>query len=180
MRTVAATTAIDDLDDFLAAIESIGAETGATIQCFDAAYVAGERHLRRAVELAARAREQGTAVADDPAVEVLLYAAGRRQIDQALEIGLKQGEITVVGVVDGGDEAAAEARLAALVGTQPASTGSESAIPTSSGSGSNTVHLGDEATLRSFFHVTDEEYAIVDGDIEALVLERVALLDVEK
>jgi len=168
VRTVTATTTIDDLDDFLAEIEAISEATGATVQCFDADYVAGDRHLRRAVELAARAREQGTAVADDPAVEILLYAAGRRQINQALEMGVSEGDADVVSVVTGGDEAAAEQRVRKLLGATDASH---------DGDGST---LGDEDTIRTFFDIGDAELAVVDGDLEDIVIERVALLDVEK
>jgi KEOPS complex subunit Cgi121 len=167
MNTVAATTTIDDLDGFLAAIESISEATGATIQCFDADYVAGERHLRRAVDLAERARQQGTAIADDPAVEILLYAAGRRQINHALEMGVDVGESSVAGVVTGGDEAAAERQLRESLGATTLDD-------------NDSVKLGDEETLRSFFAIGDAELAVVDGDLERIILERVALLDVEK
>ena len=165
MRTVTATTTIDDLDDFLAEIDAISEATDAAIQCFDADYVAGESHLRRAVELAERAREQGTAVAREPAVEILLYAAGRRQINQALEMGVSEGETDVVSVVSGGDEAAAEQRVQELLGA----TGTD-----------DLVSLDDAETIRSFFDIGDREVAVVDGDLEDIVLERVALLDVEK
>lgn len=167
MKVVTATTIIDDLDEFLAEIEAISEATGATIQCFDATYVASERHLRRAVELAARAREQGTAVADDPAVEILLYAAGRRQINHALDMGVSEGEGSVVGVVTGGDEATAEGQLRELLGATAADD-------------NDRVEFGDEDTLRAFFDIGDAEIAVVDGNLESLVLERVALLDVEK
>jgi KEOPS complex subunit Cgi121 len=165
MKTVTATTTIDDLDSFLAEIDAISEATDAAIQCFDADYVAGESHLRRAVELAERAREQGTAVAREPAVEILLYAAGRRQINQALEMGVSEGETDVVSVVSGGDEAAAEQRVQELLGA----TGTD-----------DLVSLDDAETIRSFFDIGDREVAVVDGDLEDIVLERVALLDVEK
>ncbi len=164
MKTVTATTTIDDLDAFLAEIEAISEATGAAIQCVDADYVAGDRHLRRAVELAARAREQGTAVAREPAVEILLYAAGRRQINQALEMGVSEGKAGVVAVVSGGDEAAAEQRVRELLGATDADEG---------------VPSGDADTIKTFFDIGDAEMAVVDGDLEAIVLERVALLDVE-
>ncbi|TQQ83834.1 KEOPS complex component [Halonotius terrestris] len=169
MRTVAAATTIDDLDDFLAEIDAISEATGTAIQCFDADYVAGDRHLRRAVELAARAREQGTAVAREPAVEILLYAAGRRQINQALEMGVDEGETDVVSVVSGGDEAVAEQRVRELLGASDASNDNDDSIP-----------LGDEETIKSFFDIGDAELGVVDGELEDIVIERVALLDVEK
>ena len=165
MRTVAAMTTINDLDDFLAEIEAISEATGATVQCFDADYVAGDRHLRRAVELAARAREQGTAVAREPAVEILLYAAGRRQINQALEMGVSEGDADVVSVVTGGDEAAAEQQMRELLGATDAGDG---------------VPPGDADTIKTFFDIGDREVEVVDGELEDIVIERVALLDVEK
>jgi len=165
MKTVTATTTIDDLDSFLAEIDAISEATDAAIQCFDADYVAGESHLRRAVELAERAREQGTAVAREPAVEILLYAAGRRQINQALEMGVDEGETDVVSVVSDGDERAAEARVRELLGVTDTD---------------DPVSLGDEDTIKAFFDIGDREVAVVDGDLEDIVLERVALLDVEK
>ena len=165
MKTVTAATTIDDLDDFLAEIDAISEATGAAIQCVDADYVAGDRHLRRAVELAARARERGTAVAREPAVEILLYAAGRRQINQALEMGVSEGKAGVVAVVSGGDEAIAEQRVRELLGATDADDG---------------VPSGDADTIKTFFDIGDAETAVVDGDLEAIVLERVALLDVEK
>ena len=165
MIPVTATTTIEDLDDFLAEIEAIGEATGATVQCFDSGYVAGDRHLRRAVELAGRARKQGTAVARKPAVEILLYAAGRRQINQALEMGVSEGEGDVVAVVTDGDEPAAERRVRELLGVTDA--------------GDTGVSLGDADTIKTFFDIDDREVAVVDGDLEDIVIERVALLDVE-
>ena len=165
MKTVTAATTIDDLDEFLAEIDAISEATGAAIQCFDADYVAGDRHLRRAVELAARAREQGTAVAREPAVEILLYAAGRRQINQALEMGVSEGDVGVVAVVSGGDEVAAEQRMRELLGASDADDG---------------FQPGDAETIKTFFHIGDREVEVVDGELEDIVIERVALLDVEK
>mgnify|MGYP006296092395 CR=1 FL=1 len=162
MRTVDGRAEIEDLDEFLNKIGQISDETGSTIQLFDADYVAGERHLRRAAEMAGRAVDRGTSIARDPAVELLLYAAGRRQINRALETGVGEGSQAVVGVVDGGDEAAA----VASVEDQLASTES--------------VEWGDRETLLAFFDIGEAEESVVDGDIESIVLERVALLAVEQ
>ena len=152
---------IDDLDQFITEIGRISDETGSTVQLFDADYVAGERHLRRAAELADRASANGTTIARDPAVELLLYAAGRRQINRALETGVSEGSLAVVGVVDGGEEAAAVAAVENLL----ASTES--------------VEWGDSETLRAVFDISAAEEEVVDDDIESIVLERVALLAVE-
>jgi len=153
---------IEDLEAFLNEITRISDDTGSTIQLFDADYVAGERHLRRAAEMAGQAVERGSAIARDPAVELLLYAAGRRQINRALEMGVGEGSQAVVGVIDGGDEAAAVAAVEDLLAA------------------AESIEWGDRETLKAFFDIGAAELAVVDGDLESVVLERVALLAVEQ
>jgi KEOPS complex subunit Cgi121 len=170
VKLVEGTVEIDDLGEFLGRLDAIAAEYGCTVQAFDARYVVGPEHLARAVELADRAIERGENVARDRAVEILLYAAGRRQIDRALELGVSEGPCSVVVLVDGwpgarsesGDEEGAAASLRNIV--EPSST------------------LGsyDEELIRQYFDVSDAELAAAAGTLDALVLERVALLDVEK
>ena len=162
MKTVDGRAEIADLDSLLNEINTISDDTGSTIQLFDADYVAGERHLQRAAELADRASANGTTIARDPAVELLLYAAGRRQINRALEMGVGEGSQAVVGVIDGGDEAAAATAVEDLLAA------------------TESVEWGDSETLRAFFDIGAAEEAVVDGDIESIVLERVALLAVEQ
>ncbi|MEY7849223.1 KEOPS complex subunit Cgi121 [Natrarchaeobius sp. A-rgal3] len=182
---------IGDLDSFVATIGEVGDRFGVTIQAFDARYVADRRHLERAVELANRAIERDENVARDRAVEILLYAAGRRQIDRALEMGVSEGEIPAVVLIDAfpvdpdgrgrgaaeranadradADRANAEARaleavrdLEAVVDVEP------------------TLDDRDDERLCSFFDVTDAERGATDAPLSALVRERVALLEVEK
>jgi KEOPS complex subunit Cgi121 len=162
MRLVEGVATVDDVGAFVEALGEIADETGATVQAFDARYVVSERHLERALELADRAFERGENVARDRAVEVLLYAAGRRQIDEALTMGVSPGETPVVVLVDGGDEESAAERLGEMLASE------------------STLGDYDDSLLFEFFDVTDAELATVDGDVESLVLERVALLVVEK
>lgn len=162
MRLVEGIARIDDLDSFLDRLASIGGDSGAAVQAFDARYVAGREHLSRAVEFANRAIGRGENVARDRAVEILLYAAGRRQIDQALEMGVDEGEMAVVVAVDGGDEAAAVDAVTDLL--EPGSV----------------LDAADVGRIQEFFDVSDVERRATEADLEALVCERVALLDVEK
>ncbi len=157
--------AVEDVDAFVARLGEIGEAHGTTIQAFDARYVADRDHLARAVELADRAFARGEAVARDRAVEILLYAAGRRQIDRALEMGVSEGESEAVVLVDGGDEAGA---LEAVRGLAAFRTEAP------------TIEEPDEERLHSFFGITDAELAATDATLAELVSERVALLDVEK
>lgn len=150
--------------ELLETIETIAESTGSTVQAFDARYVVSPHHLERALECADRAIERDEAIADDRAVEVLLYAAGRRQIDRAMEMGLKESDHPIVVLIDGGDEAAAveaiESRLETLV-HHPETL------------------QGERTTLCAFFDIGDAELA-TGATLEALVLERVALLTIDK
>ena len=166
MELVEGRATVESVDGFVARLGEIGEEHGCAIQAFDAHAVVDEAHLRRAVELADRAFERGENVAHDRAVEILLYAAGRRQISQALALGLHEGEVSVVVVVhdadDGGEEGTAAETVADLL--DPADT------------------LGDYDAERvcAYYDVTDAERGATDATLSALVRERVALLTVEK
>ena len=178
MRVLECRLVVDDLDAFVADLGAIGERHDVTTQAFDARYVADRSHLERAVEFADRSIERGENVARDRAVEILLYAAGRRQIDRALEMGVDEGENRAVILIDAepsgesdgdGDredqEAGALEELAALeavVSQEP------------------TLERTDAETLCAFFDVTEAERAATDASLSALVRERVALLEVEK
>lgn len=170
VRLVEGVAHVDDLDEFLATVDDIRAETGAVVQLLDARYVVSREHLTRAVGLAERAAARDETVARDRAVEMLLYAAGRRQIDRALEMGVSEGEVPAVAVVYApASDADATADVDAAVDRlhdvlAPADT------------------LGDfdRERVMDFFDVTDAELTATTGTLTDVVLERVALLDVEK
>jgi KEOPS complex subunit Cgi121 len=182
VRLVAGTFTIDDLDDFLGDLDGIAAETGAVVQAFDADLVVSATQLREAARLAARAIDRGEAVARDPGVEILLYAAGSRQIDRALELGVAEGERdAVVLVADFGDVRGADRPTADL------DRAVESVRRLAVGSTGGRVEAGDalpvafdEDTVREFYGVTDRELAATNGGLADAVRERVALLDVSK
>jgi KEOPS complex subunit Cgi121 len=82
-------------------------------------------------------------------------------------MGVSPGEQSVVVLVDAGDDdGAAEDEAAAAVERElrPAST----------------LGAFDEGRVREYFDVGARELAVVDGCLADVVLERVALLDVEK
>lgn len=170
MEILEGRAAIEDVDGFLADLAAVEDATGCVVQAFDARYVVGRPHLVRAVELADRAFDRGKNVARERSVEVLLYAAGRRQINRALEMGVDEGEHPVVVVVDGArdaddpDEAAAVERVSGML-DRAETLGVEHADPD---------------RVRAFFDVSPAEVAAAAGDLQDLVLERVALLDVRK
>lgn len=166
MELVEGQATVEDVDAFVEQLGSIGEQHDIAVQAFDARYVVGREHLERAVELADRAFARDDAIARDRSVEILLYAAGRRQINRALEIGVGEGEAPVVMVVhdsDGnGDESGAATAVSDLL--DPAETLGEY----------------DAERVKEFFDVGDRELAVTDGTLADLVRERVALLTVEK
>lgn len=156
-----------DVDSFIDELDDVSEDNGVTVQAIDARYVVSRRHLERAVELADRERGRGEAIARDRGVEILLYAAGRRQINRALELGVGEGETPVVVLVDsetGDDDAEAQAAEAVTDLVAPETT------------------LGqyEERRVREFYDIGSAELAATDAGLEALVLERVALLVVER
>jgi KEOPS complex subunit Cgi121 len=173
MKLVTGRTEIEDLDAFVGDLGAIGDEFDCAVQAFDADYVLGEAHLRTAVERADRAFERGENVARERAVEVLLYAAGRRQIDRALRMGVGEGETDVVVVVHSPNgDAECERHAAEAVG--------DLLELTSTDTDPLAADRIDAEEVRDFFDVSDAELDATDATLADLVRERVALLDVEK
>ena len=165
MELVEGTATVDDVDAFVARLGEIGDAHDVTVQAFDARYVVGREHLERARALADRETERGEAIARDRAVEILLYAAGRRQINQAIEMGVDEGTTPAVVLVDGedaADESAAAEAVRELL--DPAATLGEF----------------DRQRVLDFFDITETELDATDGTLADLVCERVALLVVER
>jgi KEOPS complex subunit Cgi121 len=175
MELIEGVATVDDLDAVVARLGEIGDEHGVTVQAFDARYVVDRAHLARAVELADRALARGENVARDRGVEILLYAAGTRQIDRALELGVDEGECPAVVLVEAGGESedpvAAERRAAAAVRDMDGPGRIERGA---------TLGEYDADRVREYFEVSDAELAAVEGTLADIVRERVALLDVGK
>ena len=165
MRVVEGIADVADVDAFVADLTAIGERHAVTVQAFDARYVVGREHLERAVELADRAIDRGEAIARDRAVEILLYAAGRRQINRAIDMGVDEGTTPAVVLVDGDDDTAEAAAAAAH---------RELLAP------ADTLAGFDRQRVMDFFDISETELGATDGTLADLVCERVALLVVER
>ena len=180
MKVVEGRTRIEDLDDFLDEIGAIGDEFDCAVQAFDADYVVGPDHLQAAVERADRAFERDENVAREFAVEILLYAAGRRQINRALRMGVGEGESDVVVVAHSpasdasADDADREEAAATAVRDLLESA---DAVGTTETASADSI---DREVVRDFFDVSVAELEATDATLADLVREHVALLDVEK
>lgn len=162
MRLVAGQPTLDDREAMLDELDAIGGAHDATILALDARYIVDRTHLERAVGLADRARARGEAIAEDRAMEILCYAAGTRQIQDALALGLSPETAPAIVLVDGGEEAAAAAAVGELIDP------------------SQVVERYDADLVREFFDIGDAELGATDAGIPALVRERVAMLVVER
>jgi KEOPS complex subunit Cgi121 len=167
MQVVEGTVELDSVDGFIDRLAAVSDDTAGTVQAFDARYVVDRKHLARAVGVADRAIANDAAIATDRAVEFLVSAAGRRQINRAMEMGVSEGEQEVVILVDhaGDDEAAEDAAVERL---------SQQVHP------AETLGQFDQDRVQDFFEISEQELAVADGTLADLVRERVALLPVEK
>lgn len=165
MQIVDGFSTIDSVDEYVSRLDRIGAECGCAIQAFDARYVAGPRHVAAAIDHANQAVDHDDMIASDRTIEILCYAAGRRQIDRALEIGVRPGAdpVPVVIVIDGDDEPRAAGQVREFV-TDDSVLGVKR----------------DPPLIREYYGITDAEVDATDASLEDLVIERVALLAIEK
>ncbi len=163
MRLVEGLVTVSEIQPFLDQVDRIAAKHDCTIQAVDARYIAGPAHVRTAIEHADRAFDRGNNIARDRGLEILLYLAGTRQIEQALSLGLEAGETPTVFIIDGDREAAAASALEALSAVTPQS-----------------VTLGDPDRLCEWFAIGQPERDATDASLESLVRERVALLAVNR
>lgn len=153
----------DAIDPILTALDRIGTDYECLIQAVDTRYLAGRLHAQTAVRHARRAIDQGDTIATDPNLEVLLYIAATRQIDEAFTCGISQETSQAAIVIDGGDETAAAADVTDLQGL--------SVDPS--------IELGDPTILADWFDIADRERSATAASLEQLVCERVALLAVD-
>lgn len=152
-----------DTSSFLDNLIAIATEHECVIQSFDARYIAGKSHLTLATEYSKRAFEREDSIAKNPAVELLLYASGRRQINRAMEMCITPETTGIVIVIYGEKEATSSNLLRELI------------LPSDVIEPTKNIEL-----LCTFFDITPAELEVSSADIESLVLERVALLNLSK
>ena len=156
------TVFIQNKELFLKKIKEISCGKNLAIQALDADKLAGKKHLTFAIEKALNSFKRGTNIANDLAKEIMLYAAGTRQINRAIKIGVHDGwnNIAIVAVGDVIDLSAFD-----MITPQNVLQYSRSK----------------NSALMDIFNISEEEIQASGTDkIPDLVLERVALVDVMK
>jgi KEOPS complex subunit Cgi121 len=178
MEVVNGVAEIDDVGTFVGQLGEIAESHGVTAQAFDANFVVDRAHLRRAVDNATRAMAREEMIADDRGVEILLYAAGRRQINRAFEMGVSTGECPVVVCVVDCDEHDWRGDGDAVEPTE--SERNAAAEIEGLLDGEDVLGEYDREVVCDYFEITETELAATKGGISDLVRERVALLVVER
>jgi len=95
MKVLEGVIYVKSLKDFIKKLNSLDC----TIVFIDANYVISKDQVEFAVKKAIKAWNEGKRVAKTLAMEILLYVAARRQISDAIEVGLKEGKNEVVIVI---------------------------------------------------------------------------------
>jgi len=178
-KIIAGKVRVSNVDDFLAVLKAIAHKYDVTIQAMNAELIAGEEHIKSAVKKALRAVGRNRNITNDLGLEILLYAAGRRQIERALAMGVSESEgekrVAIV-IVDasarGGKDlevVAEEVKRKIRVQEEPISK-------------LELEYKGDKKEgIKKFFDITEAELkAVGESKLKQLVLERVARLDVLK
>ncbi len=158
---------IKDVKAFIGRLSAIGRECGVTVQALNADLVAGRGHIEFAADKAVEAFRRKTNLARDLGMEIMLYLRGRRQIEKALEMGVRPGKNNVAIVIVGEDPGCAEGKARALL-----DEADDSVVGYS--------HEKDEALMR-LYDITPAEIEVVGEErIPLLARERSALLEFEK
>jgi KEOPS complex subunit Cgi121 len=158
---------IKDVKAFIGKLSAIGRECSVTVQAVNADRVAGRGHIEFAANKAVEAFRNKENLARDLGMETMLYLRGKRQIEKALELGVREGMNDVAIVIIGDNPGCAEDRARAV-------------LDSVDGKVVDYSREKDE-TLMKLYDITPEEIAIVGRErIPLLVRERSALLEFEK
>ncbi len=157
---------IKDIDGFLQKMNSFSQDNNMVIQAFNADVIYGKNHLVSAVDHAIRAMERKTNTTNSLAMEILLYAAGERQLKLAIpKMGVKKGNVNIAFVVvdDKRNEKLIDELLKDL-----------------SLERDDNVLEGNENTLKAF-GLNDQTIKTVTKDKYGdLILEKIAMVDIIK
>jgi len=182
-KLIAGKVRVSNVDDFLAVLKTVAHKYDVTIQAMNAELIAGEGHIKSAVKKALRAVERNRNITNDLGLEILLYAAGRRQIERALAMGVSESEgekRVVIVIVDASVRAQREKDLEMVDEEVKRKIGIQEE-PISELELELEYKENKKEGIKKFFDITEAELkAVGESKLKMLVLERVAMLDVLK
>jgi len=87
---------IDNVDKFLKRVKDFSLDKNVKIQIFNADTIYGKNHLLSAYKHSIRAFKTNTNATNSLEIEIILYAAGERQIKLAIpKVGIKKGKSNI-------------------------------------------------------------------------------------
>lgn len=157
---------VREIASFLSWLRDLSCRNEVVIVCFNADLMAGREHVVSAMTHAIRAKKNGTGISSSLEIEALLYAAGSRQCQEAIQFGVHQGSnncyLCIYPI-----NPQVWPMLSTVMALSPG----------------NWEQMTDEKInkLIALFGITSEEIAVTGlNRLKDLVLERVALLEVNK
>jgi KEOPS complex subunit Cgi121 len=157
---------VRDIGSFLSWLRAISTRNGVIIVCFNAELMAGQEHVTSAMLHANRAKNKGTCISSSFEIEALLYAAGSRQCQDAAKFGVHQG---------------LNKCYLCIYPVNPLVWSELLTVMTVSTEDWEIMTDDKMKVITSAFSITNDEIAVTGKDrIKDLVLERVALLEVNK
>ena len=157
---------VRDIGSFLSWLRALSNRNGVSIVCFNAELMAGLEHVTSAMLHANRAKNKGTSISSSFEIEALLYAAGSRQCQDAAKFGVHQGlNNSYLCIYPVSPQVWSDLLTVMAVSTDDWEQMTDYKIK----------------VLASVFGITNDEIAVTGkARIKDLVLERVALLEVNK
>lgn len=97
-------TYIKKVSDFLNKINEIASESEVLIQAMNSNMIAGYEHVMYAIEKANKSFETNKNVAKDKGIEIMRYAAAKKQIEDAFSLGIAEGNNNILLIVLGNEK----------------------------------------------------------------------------
>lgn len=158
---------IQNIDNFFRKIRDFSDKNSVTIQVFNADLIFGEKHLISAYEHAVRAIKQNRNTTNSLEMEILLYAAGERQLKIAIpKMGVKKGESNLAIIIINKEKSFVKVIKNFL---------NEFNLERR-----DNLLRGDENTIKKFGLKKNEIKTVSKNKYQDLILEKVALVDIIK
>lgn len=164
MKIFGAKGNIKNVDVFLKEIKKFSEENKIVIQVFNADKIYGKKHLISAYEHAKRAMKYKTNTTNSIDMEIMLYAAGERQLKHAIpKMGIKKGQKNFGIIFIKGSDKIIEKFLKKF-----------------SLKKDDKILEGNKNTLKKFGLKQEEIDTVTKDKYQDLILEKVAMVDIIK
>jgi KEOPS complex subunit Cgi121 len=173
IKVIGARGSIADVDLFLQKLIEFATKEQLVVQALNADMIYGKEHLLSATEHALRSWAQGTNATNSLTLEILLYAAGERQIQKAIrKMGVRTGKQSIaLLLVDMKKQKRNRKAYDSVI---------DKLLCTFHLTSDDKVLEGNNDTLKHFGITAEELQTVPKTMYGELILERVAMVDVLK